>query len=199
MAGFAGIAAAGKSIERLLNAAFAEEQPISDSKRTRAVLVRTTDFEPDLVKTNFSSPTLSIFLYRVDFNKTMRAAWSAVGSQDGRGHLAVDLHLLLTAWADNAEFELRIIGRAMQAIETTPMLSGPLLDPIADWAPNESVQLVLEDISTEAVMRTFDSLPTDYRLSVPYIARIVRIDSRVATPDGIVTTLIVGAVPEPRP
>ena len=198
MAGFAGIAAAGKSIERLLNAAFVEEEPIP-GQRTRAVLVRTTDFEPTVVGANIGSPALSIFLYRVDFNKTMRAAWSAVASQDGRGHLAVDLHLLLSAWADNAEFELRILGRAMQTIETTPMLNGPLLDPMTDWASNESVQLVLEDISTEAVMRTFDSLPTDYRLSVPYIARIVRIDSRVATPDGIVTTLIVGAVPEPRP
>lgn len=198
MAGFAGIAGVGRSIERLLNAAFAEEQPIP-GQRTQAVLVRTTDFEPGNVNANIGAPALSIFLYRVDFNKTMRAAWSAVGSQDGLGHLAVDLHLLLSAWADNAEFELRILGRAMQAIETMPILNGPLLDPITEWAPNESVQLVLEDISTEAVMRTFDSLPTDYRLSVPYIARIIRIDSRVATSDEIVTTLIVGAVPEPRP
>jgi hypothetical protein len=198
MAGFAGIAGVGKSIERLLNAAFAEEQPIP-GQRTQAVLVRTTDFEPGNVNANIGAPALSIFLYRVDFNKTMRAAWSAVGSQDGLGHLAVDLHLLLSAWADNAEFELRILGRAMQALETTPILNGPLLDPITEWAPNESVQLVLEDISTEAVMRTFDSLPTDYRLSVPYIARIIRIDSRMATSDEIVTTLIVGAVPEPRP
>ena len=200
MAGFAGIAAAGRTIERLLNAAFDEEQPIPGlGPRTRAVLVRTADFEPAVVATNIGSPALSIFVYRVDFNKTMRAAWSGVGTHDGRGHLAVDLHLLLTAWADNAEFELRILGRAMQAIETTPILNGPLLDPSTDWAPNESVQLVLEDISTEAVMRTFDSLPTDYRLSVPYIARILRIDSRVARTEGFVTTLVVGTVPEPRP
>ncbi|MEQ1545842.1 DUF4255 domain-containing protein [Methyloglobulus sp.] len=197
MAGFAGIAGAGKSIERLLNTAFAEEQPIPGQLRTRAVLVRTTDFEPGNVSTNIGSPALSIFLYRVDFNKTMRAAWSAIGSQDGLGHLALDLHLLITAWADNAEFEYRILGRAMQAIETMPILNGPLLAPNTEWAPNESVQLVLEDISTEAVMRTFDSLPTDYRLSVPYIARIIRIDSRVASPDGFVTTLITGIVPEP--
>jgi len=196
MAGFAGVAAAGKSIERFLNAAFAEDQPIP-GQRTRAVLVRTTDFEPTVVGANIGSPALSLFVYRVDFNKVMRAAWSAVGSHDGRGHLALDVHLLITAWADNAEFELRILGRAMQAIETAPLLNGPLLDPITEWAPNESVQLVLEDISTEAVMRIFDSLPTDYRLSVPYIARIIRLDSRAATPDQFVATLIAGAVPEP--
>jgi hypothetical protein len=200
MPGAAGIAAVGRSIERMLNAAFVEEQPISrPGPRTQARLVRTTDFQPTLIAQNIGSPALSIFLYRIDFNKTMRAAWSAVGSCDGRGHLALDIHLLLTAWADNAEHELRILGRAMQAIETSPLLTGPLLDPTADWAPNDSVQLVLEDISTEAVMRIFDSLPTDYRLSVPYIARILRIDSRVAIPEEFVGTLVTGMVPEPRP
>lgn len=196
MAGFAGIAATGKSIERLLNAAFEEEEPVpTPGKKTRAVLVRSSDFAEANVGTAIGSPALSIFLYRVDSNKTMRAAWSGVGSLEGRSHLAVDLHFLLTPWADNAEFEQRILGRTMQCLETTPVLSGPLLHPSADWAPNETVQLVSDELSTEAVMRAFDSLPTDYRLSVPYIARVVRIDGRQATPDLPATTVIAGSVP----
>lgn len=194
MADFAGIAAAGKSIERMLNHCFQEDEPVPN-KKTRAVLVRTNDFDSTAVATSIGSPALSIFFYRVDFNKTMRAAWSAVASQDGRAHLVVDLHFLISAWADNAEFELRILGKALQCLETTPVLSGPLLHPSANWAPHETIQLVMEEISTEAVMRTFDSLPTDYRLSVPYIARMVRIDSRVARPDAPVTTLITGKEP----
>ncbi len=196
MADFAAITAALKSIERLINAAFQDEQPIP-GKKTRAVLARTSDFTEALLPTNVGSPALSIFLYRVDFNKTMRAAWSAVGFQDGLGHLALDLHLIITAWADNAEFEYRIIGKAMQCIETTPILSGPLLDLSTNWLPNESVQLVLEEVSTEAIMRTFDSLPTDYRLSIPYIARVVRVDSRVPVELPPVTTLVTGRIPEP--
>lgn len=158
------------------------------------MLVRTTDFEEKNVSSSIGSPALSIYLYRADFNKTMRASWSAVGSQDGLGHLAVDLHYLLTAWADNAEFEHRIIGRTMQVLETTPVLGGPLLDSSGQWAPTETVSLVLEEISTEAVMRTFDSLPTDYRLSIPYIARMVRIDSLKPTLEAPVTTVISGTV-----
>jgi hypothetical protein len=46
-------------------------------------------------------------------------------------------------------------------------------------------------------MRTFDSLPTDYRISVPYIARMVRLDGRQASPSPDVTTLIKGAMPAP--
>ena len=193
MAGFAGIAATGKSIERLLNAAFAEEEPVP-GKKTRAVLVRTSDFEETNAATNIGSPALSVFLYRVDSNKVMRAAWSAVGSQDGVPHFAVDLHFLLTPWADNAEFEQRILGKAMQCLETTPQLSGPLLHPSADWAANETVQVVSEDIPPEAMLRAFDSLPTDYRLSVSYVARVVRIDG-AATPTPPATTVIVGSIP----
>jgi hypothetical protein len=198
MANHAAIAAAGKSIERLLNACFEENPPIPD-KTTHAVLVRTDDFKEANVALNIGSPAVSIFLFRIDFNKTMRAAWSAVGFHDGRAHLALDLHYLLTAWADNAEHEHTIMGQAVQCLETTPILGGPLLYPSTDWAVNEGVQIVMEEVSTEALMRTFDSLPTDYRLSVPYIARVVRVDGRVARPDVPVTTLVDGMVPSLNP
>jgi hypothetical protein len=93
------------------------------------------------------------------------------------------------------EYELRILGRAMQCLETTPVISGPMLHRSGDWAANDSVQIVMEDLSTEAVMRTFDSLPGDYRLSVPYIARVVRIDARAARPTPPVATLVTGIAP----
>jgi hypothetical protein len=195
VAGFSGIAAVGKSIEMLLNACFEENQPASN--KTKAVLVRTSDFEASALATSIGSPALSIFLYRVDFNKTMRAAWSATSGQDGRAHLGLDLHYLITPWGSNAEEERRILGSAMQCLETLPILSGPLLHSSGEWDAGEAVQLVLEEISTEAVMRTFDSLPTDYRLSVPYIARVLRLDGRIATPAGPVVNAIFGATPSP--
>ncbi len=161
----------------------------------KAVLVNTVDFESGNVSNNIGSPALSIFLYRVDFNKVMRAALSATSAQDGRSHLGLDLHYLITPWAGNAEDEHRVLGRAMQTLESTPILSGPLLHSSGQWDGSESIQIVLEEVSTEAVMRTFDSLPTDYRLSVPYIARIMRLDGLVAAPQGPVITAIMGAVP----
>jgi hypothetical protein len=183
MTGFAGIASVGKSLERMLGAAFVQREPVV-GKNTRAVLVKTDDLTHARAPIAIGPYALSIFLYRVDFNKAMRAAWSSVGAEDGKGHLALDLHFLLTPWADNAEHEQMILGRAMQAIEYTPVLSGPLLYapalPYADEpqaGSSEAVQLLLEEISTEALMRTFDSLPTDYRLTVPYVARVVRIDT----------------------
>lgn len=187
MAGFTAIAAVGKSLERLLVQAFLERPPVP-GKTTKAALIRTEDLAGGLIKPILGDYGLSILLYRVDFNKMMRAAWSAVGHADGRGHLPLDLHYLLTPWADNAEHQHMIIGRALQSLERRGMLSGPLLyepalppvpvyvdEPVA--SATDTVQLMLEDVSTEALMRTFDSLPGDYRLSVPYVARVVRIDT----------------------
>lgn len=192
MAGFECVADTGRSLERLLTAAFRDVDPIDSTTTVKAVLIRTEDFEGvGSTVSVIQPPTLSIFIYRVDFNKAMRAGWSAVGSVDGRGHLPLDLHFLITAWASNADHELKILGRAMQTIETYPSLSGPLLAG-SGWAPADSVQVVMEEISTEAVMRTFDSLPHDYKLSIPYVARVVRLDSLRVAPMIDVTTAIAG-------
>jgi hypothetical protein len=182
MAAFDCIAATGLSLERLLTGAFRTPHPLGGGPTVKAVLIRTEDFDaPGTPASSIQPPALSIYLYRVDFNKAMRAGWSAVGSVDGRSHLPLDLHFMITPWAGNADWELRILGRAMQVLETYPSLSGPLLAGTA-WGAGDSVQVVMEEVSTEAVMRTFDSLPHDYKLSVPYVARVVRLDGMVAVP-----------------
>ena len=166
MSGFDGIAAVGKSIERFLGLAFVEREPVV-GKQTRSLLVQSEDLAPNKAPLKIGPYALSILLYRVDFNKAMRAAWSSVGTADGRGHLPLDLHFLLTPWAENPEHEHLILGRAMQAIEFSPVLTGPFLyqsplppayDDEPRARPTEAVQLLLEEISTEALMRTFDSL-----------------------------------------
>ena len=199
MANANAISAVGRSLERLLTARFAEPPVPVPTKTTRAFLVRTEDFDPKNHNTIIVRPSLSIFLYRVDFNKTMRAAWSAVGHQDGRSHLPVDLHFLMTAWAENAEHEHAILGRTLQCLDSLPVISGPLLQQSGEWADDEAIQMVLEELTTEAVMRTFDSLPLDYRLSIPYIGRIVRIDGRDTRLAPDVTTAVTGVIPAVMP
>ena len=201
MADFQSIAAVGHSLERFLNHCFSIVEPVSaadgdggdGSQRTTARLVRTEDLtSADEAGGVIAPPAVSIFLYRVDLDNTTRPIWSAAGNQDGRAHLPLDLHFLLTPWASNATDELRILGRVMQCLDSTPILSGPILDPIAGWAPQEAVQLYVDKMSTEAVMRTFDSLPIDYKLSVCYGARVVRIDGRVLRADTPAQTIAVG-------
>jgi hypothetical protein len=193
MANFKSISATGKSIERLLTACFVALQPV-EGKVAKAVLVRSDDFQRD-GNSKIPSLGISIFLYRVEVNKVMRPGWSAVAGYDGEAHLPIDLHYLLTAWAENAEHEQQILGRAMQCLETTPSLSGPLLYPSAGWAPNEAVFVTIEDLGLDSLMRAFDVLEADYRVSVAYRARVVRIDGVEAVPAPSTTTVVTGIVP----
>jgi hypothetical protein len=199
MADYPAIAAVGLSLERLLRYWFEIEDPVPVlGSTTRVVLISTDDLLTANFDTRIGRPALSIFLHRIEVNRVMRAAWSGVGSQTGRATLPVDLHFLLTAWGENAEYEQRILGRAMQCLEAHPTLSGPLLHESGGWSPHENVQVTVDDIPTEAVMRTFDSLPVDYRLTVPYVARLTRIE----TPEPLaepVTTARIGATASVAP
>ena len=194
MADFTSIAAVCSSVVRYLDLRFRQQQPIT-GRNTAVRLVRTEDLNHE-VSTLIAAPSLSVFLYRIDFNKVMRAAWSAVSQYDGNSHLPLDLHFLLIAWGENADHEMRILGRALSCMEDTPILTGPLLDPIAPWENNESIQVCLEDLSTEDVMRTFDSLPLDYKLSIPYVARIAVIHGENLDIEPPVTHLSIGLAAE---
>jgi hypothetical protein len=129
----------------------------------------------------------------------MRAAWSGVASQDGIGRLPLDLHYLLTAFSANPEFEHRILGRAMQALETTPVLTGPLLTSNAGWAPHEAVHFQIDELPLDQQMRIFDQIPGDFRLSIAYVARVVRLDARTAHPLPTVNRVVSGLVPSAVP
>lgn len=196
MADFSSIHAAGSSITRYLRHCFDQDQPVT-GKTTSVVLIRTEDLEdPNTTNAIITSPCLTLFLYRIDFNKVMRAAWSSVGHVDGKAHLPLDLHFLMTAWATNAEHEYRILGRMLQGIEENPILTGPMLDPITDWTTQESIQLCMEELTTEEVMRIFDSLPVDYKLSIPYVARVLVLDGNEDYADQAVSLVATGGIPE---
>ncbi len=195
MANFQSLSAAGTSIEQLLNAGFATVPAGIFPRTPKAVLARTEDLDPSKATGVVKPGVLTIFFHRVEANKTMRAAWSSVGSFDGFAHLPLDLHFLITAWEDNPETELQILGRAMQCLENTPILSGPLLAPAGAWTASEAVQVVLEDVPPDSMFRIFDSLQADFKLSVAYLARVVRIDGVASNLAPEVTTVVAGSAP----
>jgi hypothetical protein len=194
MSNYASIAATGKSIERHLAACFRTEAPVLNAVTT-AVLVGSEDFAVAGGNTNIAVPALSIYLYRIEPNRVMRAAWSGVGSENGRAHLPIDLHYLLTAWGDNPEHEHQIMGKTLECLESRPILTGPMLYPTAGWEPGDAIHIVTEDLETEALLRMFDSLHAEFRLSMSYVARVARIDGTRAVPPPRVTTAVAGAQP----
>jgi len=166
-----------------------------------ARLVRTEDFGEvgTTANTVIRLPCLSVFCYRVDVNRVMQAPWSAVASADGTVHLPLDVHFLLTPFDTDAEGEMRILGATMQCLERHPVLSGPRLHPLGGWEPTDAVQLVNEDLVTEDVLRPFDTLPADFRLSVSYVARVIRIDAPDEPDQPDVLAAVRGLTPSAEP
>jgi hypothetical protein len=124
-----------------------------------------------------STPTkVSLYLYRVTMNEHLRSARRALDAAHDNTPLSVDLHYLLTVWAEAALEEQVILAWVMRQLQQHPILDRSSLSPEAEWTPGEFIQLVPAELSTEDVMRIWDALQPSYRLSVSYIARVVRID-----------------------
>lgn len=204
MANSTSIAAVSLSLQELLNRYFTElaaAEPDAFRVLPTARIVRTEDFAQvgSSAGAVIRFPSLTIFCYRVDINRTMRAPWSAVAHQDRTIHLPLDVHFLLTPFDSDHEAELRILGATMQCLELHPILSGPRLHPLGGWDARDAIQVVNEDLVTEDVLRTFDTLPTDFRLSVSYVARVMRIDAPDEPTHPDVLTSVRGLVPSPVP
>lgn len=194
------IAGVALSLRDLLSSRFGELPPGAFRADPSVVLVRSEDFGDIGGATSvITFPSLAIFCYRVDINRTMRPGWSAVAHHDGDIHLPLDLHFLLTPFDTDAEAEMRILGATMQCLEQHPVLAGPRLHPLGAWDGRESIQIVNEDLVTEDVLRTFDTLPTDFRLSVSYVARVSRIDAPDEADHPDVLTAVRGLTPSSVP
>jgi hypothetical protein len=133
---------------------------------------------------------VSLFLYRILPNSTLRSPVKRFADGSSRTpQLLLDLHFFLTAWAPRASLQHAIISWAMRTLEDRPILPGALLNGVSPgvFDEDETVEITLGQITNEELMRIWDDLSVEYQLSVPYIARVLRIDSLVEQPvDGIV-------------
>jgi Pvc16 N-terminal domain len=193
MAGYKALAAAGRSIVGLLNLRFGQIIPVGDPKPT-AVLAGTNDFD----KVNSSPtaviryPAVSVYCYRVCVDRETRPGWSAVASVDGIPRIPLRMHLLIAAWDTVVESELEWLGLTVEVLETEPIITGPLLDPSGRWEPGDAVHVVADDLALDSMSEAFQALTTQYRLSCPYVARVIRIHGRAQpTAEGAATVAAV--------
>ncbi|VTU20103.1 hypothetical protein H4CHR_00518 [Variovorax sp. PBS-H4] len=91
------------------------------------------------------------------------------------------LRYLMTPWGGDRATEHQILGRALQTLHDDAILSGPqLLGGLA--GTNEAIKLKLAPLTLEEHTRVWHAVQRNYRLSVVYDARVVRIDSDDVTP-----------------
>jgi hypothetical protein len=174
MAGLHAIETTMQAIRRLLLASYRPD--LLESRLDLQVEVYATeDFR------NPISAGVSLFLYRVYVNATQRRplARRADGTP-GSAQLPLDLHFLLTVWGQQASLQHAILGWAMRTLEDNAILQPALLEGVrpgdGPLQGQQTIEVVPGELPNEELMRFWDGFGAAYRLSVPYIARIVRID-----------------------
>lgn len=134
---------------------------------------------------------VSLFLYRVYISQNQRSSLGkAINGTTRRPLLPLDLHFFLTVWGTKASLQHAILGWAMRTLEDRPIMPASLLNGVRRnvFREDETVELVAGQLTNEELMRIWDDLPSEYRLSVPYIARVVRIESSLdSPPDSLVS------------
>lgn len=124
----------------------------------------------------------SLFMYRVFCNGTFRIP---PGRVDPDGHkrdteLPLELHFLITLWGGEASQQYTLAGWIMRTLEDTPILPASILNSVVPgvFREDESVDILLADLSTEDLFRIWEVIGNDaYQLSIPYVARIIHIES----------------------
>lgn len=179
MANVLAVHSVGESIATYLSRSYPEplrtDYPCEFSLLSSGELIDTSDYGG----TELSK--LSLVLYRVTMNEHLRNAPRSGSSLGANVPLALDLHYLLTVWASSAAAEHTILAWTMRQLFLNPILDMAFLSAEGGWNAGDVVQLFPAELSNEDIMRIWDALEPPYRLSVSYVARVVRIDADRAT------------------
>ncbi|MGD1094912.1 MAG: DUF4255 domain-containing protein [Bryobacteraceae bacterium] len=133
---------------------------------------------------------VSLLLYRIYHDGTNRTPPGRLqtNGQRGRSKLPVELHFLLTAWAKTASLQHEIAGWMMRTLEDNPILFPSLLNTYKPdvFYPEETVEICLAQLSVEDMFNIWDVIIRHvYQLSVPYVARVVQLESTLSNISGV--------------
>lgn len=127
------------------------------------------------------SSRIALFLYRVEVDEARRnIELPRLAADTPRRHaLGLELHYLLTVWGlRDAEGEQVMLARCMDILDRHAVITGTLLDPTYPWEAEDGLRVAINHLSTEDMLRLWDSLEPPYQLSVPYVVRTARLAAR---------------------
>lgn len=132
---------------------------------------------PPVSANNTHKNTIGIYLHRVSVDPFGRNRYinTRMPNQPPQPELSVNLHIFLLAWTSNGESEAVLTTWALQQIGSALELGYSHIHSYdSHWMVDELVQIQPEEMSTEDLLRIWDSLPGNYVLSVPYIVKTIR-------------------------
>jgi hypothetical protein len=175
MAGSGAVLSVGNSLVAYLTAVNELDRASGDGVQASFQLVSSAEIAD--VATPEAGATITFWLYRLGVDPFLRNRPARPRSGAGPVFpLGLDLHYLVTAWAANAAREHEALAWVMRELYQHPVLDRSVLAPLDVWGADEAVHLVATELSTEDMMRIWDAIRPEYRLSVTWCARVVRLD-----------------------
>lgn len=130
----------------------------------------------ELEEHNDMGTAVSLYLYRLDIDKHARNNPHPDHLKGNPRPLYLCLYYIFIIWADTPLVENTIATWVMSQMHQHPVLDQSILSASGGWQPDEQVLIVPVEMSNEDLMRMWEAMAPSYRLSLPYIARVVRID-----------------------
>jgi hypothetical protein len=187
MADYTAVFAVGDSLVRFLTSSYqAQQTALALPTPCTFKLVSSTEIATE--ETTTLDQMITLFLHRITTNDQFRSTSRLQDSNNKQPVLFLDLHYLITYWGAEAQAEQKLLAWTMQQLQSSPILDKSILTTNAGWETTETVQLIPADLSLEDILRIWDALGPKYRLSVSYIARVVRIDRVISTGLPVVAT-----------
>lgn len=184
MANYLAIAAVAKTVLKLME----DHCPRDEFAATpQFVLYSSHDFQTPAVSEGFS-----LLLWRVAVNTTLRNQ-PAKRTADGRRRrpaLPLDLGLMLTPWAADAEGQLRLLGWAMRFIEDHAVVPASLLNQalsrrdVPAFDADEAIEIVQDTLSLPDHLGLWDKFRNRWQTSITCTVRMVNIESEISTAEG---------------
>ena len=119
---------------------------------------------------------VTLYLYRMDIDKHSRNTPHPQHPKERPNPLPLSLYYLFIIWADTPLAENSIAAWLMSQMHQYPILDQSTLSSSGGWRPDDQVSIVPIEMTNEDLMRLWDAMTPTYRLSLPYLARVVRID-----------------------
>ena len=136
---------------------------------------------PTELKAGPSAHAIGLYLHRITIDRdgSNRYLQPRAVNQAPQPELPVNLQLLLIAWTDSTKNEAPLLAWAMQQIGNAfefdaTHLGARTRDPF--WGEIDTLRITPDDMTVEDLMRVWDALPGDYRLSAPYSMRTIRLE-----------------------
>jgi hypothetical protein len=173
MASYQAIAVTGQTILGLL----ADACPKADFPDARFELYQVKDFGTPM------DEGLSLYLYRIAVNGSLRNLPPRTDASGRRfkPSLPLDLHYLLCAWSKTSARQQRLLAWGTRMLEDVPILNASLLNSYAPegevFAPNESVELMFDQLSLSDMYNIWSATKFPPQLSVGYLIRMVAVES----------------------